>query len=340
MRIRGATALLPSRIALSLFFAAIVPGVTISHAQASYQIWQEISHLNDLLKQGDYDHAAKLANLILERFQVWAPNDQRVAILAYIGRAQVEMGRLGEAAHVLGMAEALSSRIWNNHYEVGVFREMAALHYALGEYDAAVAAAAKAYRFSEERNYSKIHMGYLQSIDALALLRIGKLNDAELLALSAVKNCPKKADKNIVEVPRVLYTACLVESHLGNYADAESYCRRGLEMAALSKRENRDLSFGYLALAEATLRAGDLPRSREAALKSTDLTRKFFGAAHQDMVSGLGLLAQAIAREGNATEACDRAKEAVSIATELFGKGSPGVAGATSVLLRIDACKP
>jgi tetratricopeptide (TPR) repeat protein len=340
MRIRGATALLPSRIALTLFFAAIVPGVPTTHAQASYQIWQEISHLNDLLNRGEYEHAAKLANLIFERFQVWAPNDQRVAFLAYIGRAQVETGRLGEAAHVLGMAEELSSRIWNNHYEVALFREMAALHYALGEYDATAAAAAKADRFSKERNYPKIRTGYLQSIEALALLRIGKLNDAELLALSAVKNCPKKADKYVVEVPRVLYTACLVESHLGNYADAESYCRRGLEMATSSKRENRDLSLGYLALAEASLQAGDLPRSHEATLKSTDLTRQLFGTEHQDMVSGLGLLAQVIAREGNATDACARAKEAVSIATVLFGKGSPGVAGATSVLLKIEACKP
>ena len=46
----------------------------------------------------------------------------------------------------------------------------------------------------------------------------------------------------------------------------------GLEFAHRNKRETRDLSLGYLALAESDLQAGDLPASRASAIESSAIT--------------------------------------------------------------------
>jgi hypothetical protein len=48
------------------------------------------------------------------------------------------------------------------------------------------------------------------------------------------------------------------------------------------KQESRDLSLGYLALAEFHLQSGDLVHSREAALESIGQTKRLFGTQHQD----------------------------------------------------------
>ena len=174
----------------------------------------------------------------------------------------------------------------------------------------------------------------------MALLRAGKVSQAEMLSLSAVKEGPKKAGKYFVFAPRILYTACVVESHLEKYAAAEAYCRRGLEIAEQWKRETRDLSLGHLALAEAYLEAGDLTRSREAAAKSAEITVRLFGEQHQDMVQALGLLAQVSAKQGNTTEACSQANRAVKIGTAVFGAGYAGAAGPVRALRKMDACLP
>ena len=270
---------------------------------------------------------------------MWGRDEHSVQSLAYIGKAQIELGHLGEAISVLGTAEALSSSLGSTYYDATLLHETAALYYALAGYDGAAASAAKAVRLSQERNIPKIRVAYCKSIEALALLRIGKLSEAELLAASALKECPKKPGRSPVFAPRILYAACVVESHAGNFADAEAYCRRGLDIASQSKRETRDLSLGYLALAEAQLEAGDLAHSREAASKGRDLTVKLFGEQHQDMVQALGLLAKVSAKDGNIADGCADANRAVKIATALFGERSLGAAGPIRALREMGACR-
>jgi tetratricopeptide (TPR) repeat protein len=325
------------RITLFLIFAALVPGVISVPAQDHLRV-EELAKLDDLLDHGEYAYAARFAASLLERLRIWGPDREAILVLTHVGRSQVELGRLGDAVKALGQANALAPTLPYNFYDPALFRETAVLQLELGEYEAAVGTAAKAVHLANDRNQARIRVGYSRSIEALALLRLGKPSDAELLSLKAVKACPKKAGKYFVFAPRILYTACLVESHLQNYADAEEYCRRGLEIAQEWKRENRDLSLGYLALAEAYLEAGDLARSREAAAKNVAITARLFGEQHQDMVQALGLLAQISAKQGDMSDACNHAERAVKIATALFGAGSAGLAGPVRALHKMDAC--
>jgi tetratricopeptide (TPR) repeat protein len=328
------------RGALSLVAILSLFGISPAFTQTSAEMSRAKSRVDELINGGSYRAATDVANSMLQRLHFSDRADQAGLLVVYLGKVAVETGQFGAASRILTSAEALSSRSWGANFDAALLRERAVFYYEVGQYDAAVAAAAKAYKLSDELHYYQIRAAYCQSIQALALLRTGHTEDGARLALMAVKSVPRKANNHPLFAPRILYAACVVESHLGNYTDAEAYCRRGLEIAAQSKRDTRDLSLGYLALGEAYLQAGDLPRCHEAALKSTDVTRRLFGTEHQDMVSGLGLLAQVVANEGNSNGACARAKEAVKIATRLFGSGSLGVAGATSVLLKIEACKP
>jgi tetratricopeptide (TPR) repeat protein len=324
---------------LSLLFALILAGVPGCFAQSRQQISEQTFEIDDLVNEGEYEHAAQLAKLLFEELKMWGRDEHSVLSLAYIGKAQTELGHLGDAVNTLGLADALSSSLGTTYYDATLRRETAALYYALAGYHEAAAGAAKAVRLSQERNSPKIRVAYCKSIEALALLRIGKLSEAELLAASAVKECPKKPGRSPLFAPRILYAACVVESHAGNFADAEAYCRRGLDIASQSKRETRDLSLGYLALAEAQLEAGDLAQSREAATQGRDLTVKMFGEQHQDMVQALGLLAKVSAKEGNMTHACANASRAVKLAAALFGERSPGAAGPIRALREMDACR-
>jgi tetratricopeptide (TPR) repeat protein len=283
-----------------------------------------------------YVDATKLASAVLDRLHLWQRDNQALAFLAYLGKAAVETGRISQAFTILNSAETLSSQLWDNYYEPALLRERATLHYAAAEYDIAAQVAAKAYRQSEERKYYKIRAAYCQSIEALALLRQGNVSEAEKLVLTAVKAAPKKPGKYPVFAPRILYSACLVESHAGKTADAEAFCQRGLQIAVFPKLENRDLPLGYLALAEARLQAGDLAASREAALKSADLTARLFGTEHQDMVDALNLLAHVSLKEGDASAARVHVNKAIKIATALFGEGSPGAGIPSRTLLDIE----
>jgi tetratricopeptide (TPR) repeat protein len=325
------------RVTLCLIFAAIVPGAINSSAQNHLKV-EEVAKLDDLLDQGAYVYAARFASSLLERLHTRGPDYESILVLTHIGRSQVELGRLGEAVKALSEANTLAPTIPNNRHEPALFRETAALLLELGEYQAAASTAAKAVHLANDQNQERIRVGYCRSIEAMAFLRLGKPDDAELLSLKAVKACPKKAGKYFVFAPRILYTACLVASHQEKYADAEEYCRRGLEIAQQGKRENRDLSLGYLAVAEAYLEAGDLVRSREAAAKNVEITARLFGEQHQDMVQALGLLARISAKQGNMADACTQANRAVKIATALFGAGSAGAAGPVRALRKMDAC--
>lgn len=200
--------------------------------------------------------------------------------------------------------------------------------------------AAKAFRLSEEHDYYRIRAEYCHSVAALALLRMGNIVEAEKWALTAVKAAPKKPGKHLLFAPRILYAACVVESHAGKIADAEAFCNLGLQIAAYSKLETRDLSLGYLALAEAYLQADDLVHSRGAVSKSADLTKKMFGTQHQDMIDALDLLAMISLRQGDKIGACNRAREAINIANVLFGVGSAGSRIPARVLQTIEAAAP
>jgi tetratricopeptide (TPR) repeat protein len=306
---------------------------TGASAQILSEIWHNPLRLDDLVNAGKYPEAIELARIAIKTSEARQQDGQKAIFLTYLGKADVELGRLGEASQILASAEALKSPVWDNDYPAALLREKAALLYALAEYDEAAITAERAHRLSLAHNLTPIRAEYCSSIRALALLRMGKVRDAEKLALTAVKALPGKDVNNPVYGPRILYTACLVEGHLGKSADAMAFCRRGSELASKSKGETLDLSLGHLALAEAYLLAGDLTHSRESALESTHLTVRLFGPQHQDMIGALVLLAQLSIREGNAAEACAHASEAATIAKALFGEGAPGSVGPARVLL-------
>lgn len=299
---------------------------------------QQVSELDDLINRGEYEHGIKVAQFLSQQQRAWGPNKESVFVLTHIGNAQVELGRIADAVQAISQANTLAPTIGDNFYEVALLRETAVLQLELGQYQAAASVAAKAVKLALDRNLEGLRIGYSRSIQAMALLRLGNPSDAELIVLKAVKNCPKKTGKYFVFAPRILYTACLVESHQQNFAEADEYCRRGLEIAQVWKRETRDLSLGYLAQAEAYSEAGDLARSREAAAKSVEITTRLFGEQHQDIVQALGLLARVNAKQGNMPEACAQANRAVKIAVNLFGPISAGAGILTRALQSMGGC--
>jgi len=317
-----------------LICAAVAVSVS---AQNNFQS-QQVTELDDLINRGEYEHGTKLAQLLLQQQQAWGPNKESIFVLTHIGSAQVELGRISDAVKVISQADTLAPTIPNNLYEIGLLRATAVLQLEVGQYQAAASLAAKAVKLALDRNLESLRVGYYRSIQAMALLRLGNPSDAELIVLKAVKDCPKKPGKYFVFAPRILYTACLVESYQQNFALAEEYCRRGLEIAQAWKKETRDLSLGYLAQAEASLEAGDLARSREAAAKTVEITTRLFGDQHQDIVQALGLLARINAKQGNMPDACAQANRAVKIAISLFGPVSSGAGIPTRALQRMSGC--
>jgi len=212
-----------------------------------------------------------------------------------------------------------------DYWRPAVTREQAALYFTSGDYVAAVSAAEKACKLSQDRGYSKTRVAYCQSIGALAQLRLGNVTRAEQLVLEALKIMPPRADGSIFYAPRILFAACLVETHRGDLSVAEGYCLRGIKMAERSRATSRNLSLGHLALADFYFQTGDFGKSRASALKALEVTSKLFGPKHQDTVEALQILALVNEREGKADEARKRAESAVEIARQLFGGGSPGV---------------
>lgn len=315
--------LLIPQLAILTIVLAVLLGTSSAYAQVLSDIPREVSRLDDLVHTGRYVEAMKLAKVILDRLSVWQRDDRALPFLVYLGKAAVETGQPHQASTIFKSAEVLSATSWDkDYYEAALVREKAALYYAAGEYAAAAAAAARAYRLSNGHNYYRIRAEYCQSLQALAVLRMGNVREAERLALIAVKAAPKKRGKYSVFVPRILYTACIVTGHAGKTPDAEAFCRRGLEIASDAKGETRDLSLGYLAQAEIQLQAGDLARSREAALRGAEITNRLFGTQHQDMVDALVLQAMIHVREGDSNAARAKVNEASKIATALFGAGS------------------
>ncbi len=95
---------------------------------------------------------------------------------------------------------------------------------------------------------------------------------------------------------------------------------------------SRDVSLGYLALGEAYLESGDLARSRESTLKSINQTEELFGNKHQDMVDALRLIALVDLKQNKKVDALSHARDAVRIATAVFGENSPGLIDLTLTL--------
>jgi tetratricopeptide (TPR) repeat protein len=255
---------------------------------------------------------------------------------AYLSRSCTEMGLVGKASNFIKAAENTLVKV-EDQYPIAFYRQKAALSYAVGSYNDAAKVAAKAYHLGTRGAF---RAEYSHGIQALALLRLGNLPEAEKAVVSAMKAAPKNVGKYPVYGPRLLYAACVVESHAGKAVDAEAFCRRGLEAATLTKRETRDLSLGYLALAEAQLQSGDLAHSRESAQKAADLTTKLFGTQHQDMVDALDLLALISLKEGDATAARVRVAEAIKIATALFGERTSGAGIPAHALRDIETSEP
>ena len=288
---------------------------------------QESARLNRLIDEGDYAEAGRLVNLWLKRLQDWQHAELTTPFLPYVVKFDIETGKISKASAVLDAAEKLAARFWDyNINEPVLFREKAEFDYACSRYQDAAIAAAKAYRLSNDHRYSEVRTEYCRSLQALALMRVGKTVEAEQLATAALRSAPKGSKRHSFFVPRVLYAVCLVEGHMGRAAEAEAHCRNGLAISAESKKETRDLGLGYLALAEVLLQSEDLSRSREAALQSTSITARLFGTQHQDMVDGLVLLGRVSMKQGDRKAARAWFESASKTATALFGEGSPGAA--------------
>jgi len=318
-----------SRSLSSVVGVMLLAGSVAVSGQTAFQ--QDASTIDDLIANGQYGRASRFVKIRLDRMRLLeAPFDEAAPLLAYAGKLDVEIGRLSDAAEALKAAEA-SARIFY-YWEPAVAREQAALDLARGDHAAAAAAAAKAYRLSHERGYSAIRAAYCENIEALAQLRMGNVSQAEQLVLEALKAVPNSGDLSLFFAPRILYTACLVESYRSNRSVAEAQCLRGMKMAERSRAESRDSSLGHLAFAESYFQSRDFVRSRESSLKALELTYRLFGPQHQDAVEALQMLALVDMREGKVVEARKRAQNAIKIAKELFGEGSLGVIRPTRTL--------
>lgn len=203
-------------------------------------------------------------------------------------------------------------------------RERAALLLATGEYERAAAAAAAMYKPATTVG---LLAAYTKSIEAEARFRLGDLAKAAAMVKVADEALGKKSQSlPLYYVPRILYTACLVESRGASPVDAEAECQRGLTLAQKNPNSRRDVSLGYLALAEARLARNDTLGSREAASHGLELTLQLFGTNHQDAARAHQILAQTDLREGNAAAARSHAEAAIKIGLVVFGDPSPKLA--------------
>ena len=326
------TGKLLARIGISFLVGAPAPSQSLSEST------RNASRLHDLVNEGEYAQAILFANKQLNTLHMLQRDDLSVRLRIYLSEAALEIGHIGDAGELLNDVDRILNRTGGSWDAPILERERAALQLARGEYDAAAITAAKARRLSIDHDFTRITVGYCQSLQALALMRTGKASEAEDLLQRPLKDCPKKPGKYFVFAPRILFTACLVEGHLGKFAEAQALCQRGLEMAQESKRETRDLELAYLASAEAYLEAGALAMSRDAATHSALITARLFGEKHQDLIAALHLLAQVSVKEGKIPEACDHATRAAKLATDLFGADTAASAGPIGALSEMKGC--
>lgn len=274
--------------------------------------------LEELIDEGKYQAAFDTfqSDVAKAALQWLDPSE----MLPYRAKLSVEVGALQQAVLIFKRAEPAM-------YPPTAAREHAALLLALRDYAEAAKTASKAYRLCIEGGYLKIRIAYCKSIEAEARLRLGDVSAADQSVRTSLELVRKSGDlPPFFYAPRIFYTACLVESCGPTPGDAEAECGRGLALAEKTGMMRRDVSLGYLALAEVRLRGGNLAGAGEAASHSLELTRKLFGAKHQDAVRALQVLAQADLGEGKSAAARSRAEEAVDAALGVFGDGSPSLA--------------
>lgn len=127
----------------------------------------------------------------------------------------------------------------------------------------------------------------------------------------------------------------MAESYRGDHALAQEHCFQGLDIAEKSNAKIRNISLGYLTLAEAYLESGDFTRSHELGMKGLQLTLEIFGPKHQDLVDGLQTLALAEIKQGKVAVAQATARKALTVATELFGERAAGTARPARTLAEV-----
>lgn len=286
----------------------------------------------DLTSRGEYKEAFKFAKDLLSQE---ALGQIPPAILpftyVYIAKLNTEVGLLQFADRLLDRAESLRTSI-PDFWEPLVSRERAELQLASADYERARESAEHAVRSSPKSKAYRTLLAYGRALLAIAHLRSGHLAPATASFDTALDAVPKNPAEMLIVAPRILYTACLLESHKGNYEQGRELCLRGLNSLEKAGITSRDVSLGLLALSESHLLAGDTAKSAEIAKQSLELTRKMFGRSHQDMIQALWLLARAASRDGRDEEARTLATQAVTLSESLFGQESAGLRQAVRVL--------
>jgi tetratricopeptide (TPR) repeat protein len=285
-------------------------------------------HIDKLIGEGKYQEAYEFIAAGVQK----SNTEQRISATFYsgFGKFFLEVGKPMDAASALQVAETASARTGESQHFY--LREQAAYQLAQGDYAAAATTAAKAYRESSYRKVRDIILGYCRSLEALARLRSGDLPRAEKLIREALRDVPKDNDSEPLFASRVLFAGCVIESHRGNYQEAQELCRRGLEVLEKKKIDSRDVSLAHLALAESYFLSGDLAHSREFAEKSMEHTAKMFQPKHQDTVTALELLARVDLKEAKPADALAHAKAALDMAVAVFGEGAGGTKGPAQTL--------
>jgi tetratricopeptide (TPR) repeat protein len=285
-------------------------------------------HIDKLIGEGKYQEAYEFIAAGVQKSNA----EQRISATFYsgFGKFFLEVGKPMDAASALQVAETASARTGESQHFY--LREQAAYQLAQGDYASAATMAAKAYRESSYRKVRDIILGYCRSLEALARLRSGDLPRAEKLIREALGDVPKDNDSEPLFASRVLFAGCIIESHRGNYQEAQELCRRGMVVLEKKKIDSRDVSLAHLALAESYFLSGDLARSREFAEKSMEHTAKMFQPKHQDTVTALELLARVDLKEAKPADALAHAKAALDMAVAVFGEGAGGTKDPAQIL--------
>lgn len=281
------------------------------------------------VQEGRYTDGLKLVKTAAARANAFGVERETINLDAAIALFWMEVGNLPQAHLALDTAKKVAdsdfqSTIARLPWEIAGQRTRAALLLDEGEYEGAFHDAVDRYGKGARVSLTEVG-GYRVALAAQAQLRLGNIPQASELAAKALRVVPKNSKKLLIYVPRTLYASCLVASYQGKYVEAEELCRRGLSFVEPFGIQSRDVSLGYLALAEGMWLKRDLPSAREAAVKSIALTRKMFGESHQDLIEGLKFLALIAAQEGKTEDAEVFAHDARIRAAALFGEGSPGL---------------
>lgn len=320
------------------------------------------SHIDLLIGEGKYNEALDLLKTRIQEQQALHQVYEACPYYALLGKFYVEVGLEQEAAQALQTAEDAASRSGlstdssqsggsrggrssrslhdsettntsTNTWDDIVTREQASFLLVKRDYDGAAKEASKAYRAAGDHKDPYLLLAYCQSLEAQARLRLGQLDRAQKLIGQAVKEVPDSArEDQLLYAPRILFTSCLVKSYSGSFDQAISDCQRGIALIGQKGADSRDVPLGYLALAEAYLQSGDTAKCRESATKAMNQTNKVFGVDHPDTVTALELLARADAKDGKIPDAESHARDAVRVATNVFGKDAKAIAPSTQVL--------